>query len=301
MPRSRRAPYKSCKYGHTSGTYPDGLCKECNRISKARSRVNVQFKPCIHGHTSGRHANGICKDCQRLRKGATARGTVDRQDLPCKHGHVSGRFFSGECIDCSRERQGRVKGRTAKPRRGSYLPHPLVEKMRDIRKKLGLSQQALDLKAGVSERTVAKLESGEGRVAFLGPLAQVAAALEYNLVLIPRAYREHSQYTINQASAAVCTICETDRDAVRGTAGTWTHHIGGRDVKCYASAIREALYEPVTDIETDLLKHRRDVHQRSQQRSIEKRRRDRNRSDDKEQKTAQRKLDARAALKSLRE
>ena len=180
------------------------------------------------------------------------------------------------------------------------MPHPLIAKMRTIRKKLGLSQQALEVKAGVSPRTVAKLESGEGRAAILGPLAQVAAALDYKFVLIPRAYREHSQYTIDKASAVVCSICAKPHDAHRGVGGTWVHHISGKVIMCFASDLREALFEPVTDIETDLLKHRRDVVHRTQQHSAEKQKRARNHSDDKEQKKAQAKLDASEFLQELR-
>ena len=180
------------------------------------------------------------------------------------------------------------------------MPHPLLEKMRTIRKKLGLSQQALELKAGVSQRTVAKLESGEGRAAILGPLAQVAAALDYQLALIPRAYREHSQYTIDKASAVVCSICSEGLDVNRSSAGVWTHRIQGRDIRCSASDLREALYEPVTDIETDLLKHRRDVQHRSRQHGAEKAKRARNRSDEKEQNRAKATLRARVLLDAIR-
>ena len=181
------------------------------------------------------------------------------------------------------------------------MPHPLLEKMRTVRKKLGLSQQALELKAGVSQRTVAKLESGEGRAAILGPLAQVAAALDYQFVLIPRAYREHSQYTIDKASAVVCSVCATGIDVQRATSGgIWVHHVSGKAVKCSASDVREALFEPVTDIETDLLKHRRDVLHRTHQHSNEKAKRARNRSEEKEQGVAQAKLNARSMLRELR-
>ncbi len=181
------------------------------------------------------------------------------------------------------------------------MPHPLIEKMRTIRKKLGLSQQALEVKAGVSSRTVARLESGDGRAVILGPLAQIAAALDYKFVLIPRAYREHSQYTIDKASAVVCSVCSSGiTDVDRSSTGVWTHRIQGQNVKCYASDIREDLFEPVTDKETDLLKHRRDTVHRTQQHSAEKQKRARNRSDDKEQKKAQRVLDASAILKDLR-
>ena len=236
-----------------------------------------------------------------MRRGtSTARGPVDRKDLPCKHGHTSGRYNSGDCIDCLREQRGTVKGRKAQPRQGTYMPHPILEKMRTIRKKRGLSQKALELKAGVSERTVAKLESGEGRAAILGPLAQVATALEYQLILIPRAYREHSQYTIDQASGVVCSVCASGLDVDRSLTGIWTHRISGKAVRCYASTIREALFEPVTDKDTDILKHRRDTEERRKQHAGEKAKRARNRSDEKEQRTAQNKLDAQAWLKEIR-
>ncbi len=180
------------------------------------------------------------------------------------------------------------------------MPHPIIAKMRTLRKKLGLSQPALATRAGIPTRMISKMESGATKSTVLDALNQIAAALDCKLSLVPRAHREHSQYTIDKASAVVCSICEAGLEVGRSRVGIWIHSVSGKAVKCYASDLREALFEPITDKDADVQKHYRDKETRQRQRINEKRSRARNRSDEKEQKMAQNQLRVAEILKKLR-
>lgn len=74
--------------------------------------------------------------------------------------------------------------------------------LRDARRALGLSQEALARRAGLSRLTVQKLESGaiDPR---LSTLVVLLRALELDLVLVPSAYKEPVETFVRAGARAV--------------------------------------------------------------------------------------------------
>ncbi len=176
-------------------------------------------------------------------------------------------YPSGKCRPCTRERTRQKDAKQVK--RGDPLPlHPLVVKMVGIRRKQGLTQIQLELKAGARRQTLSRLESGQTMLAGLWSLTAFAKALGYRFTLVPRTNRRHDQTTIDQACSVVCPWCVKDQDTFLRASGTWGHRIEGEIVPCIATAIREKLHEPIVTIEEDVIAHHRAADERNAQGSI---------------------------------
>lgn len=86
--RARRRQAAPCRYGHTSGRYANGDCKECRRIGD-----NVEY----------RTARGIPLDAPLMTPSeAGRRGGLTRAS--CPHGPDTERDRWGHCRTCRKER-----------------------------------------------------------------------------------------------------------------------------------------------------------------------------------------------------